>query len=188
MAFGRRKIPEHGITIKTSRVSYISNYFLVALVVALLVLVWPHLNLKIFFASYTDLIPFAIFSLLVVTITFLMEEPSIEQVMRKYIITNNEVIKVEGLIRKKRISIPHGNVADIRVKKGVWGRLLNFGDLEISGMKENIVMKGIRNPDEIYKVIENKISLMREGFIKQGRKGKFGTEAIGIESSQDLNE
>jgi len=118
------------------------------------------------------------------TITFMMEEPSIEQWRRKYIVTNNEVIKIEGILRKRRISIPHGNIADIRVKKGIWGRLFNFGDLEISGMKENISMKGIRNPDQVYKIVENKISLMREGFIREGKKAG----GSGVESSQDLSE
>jgi len=186
MAFRRKKIPEHGLIFKTSRISYVANYFLVVLAFILLALVWPYLSLKIFFTSYGDLLPFAIFSLFIVMITFLIEEPSIEQIMRKYIVTNNEVIKVEGLIRKKRISIPHGNVSDIKVRKGVWGRILNFGDIEVTGFRENIVMKGIRGPDEVYKIIENKISLMRQSFIGKGR-GTGRLEGSQIESSQDLN-
>lgn len=191
MVFHRKKIPETGLVYKTTRISYISNYFLIVLVLVLLFFVWPYLQLKIIFTSYYDLLPFAIFSTFLVTITFLLEEPSIEQIMRKYIVTNNEVIKVEGLIRRKRISIPHGNVSDIRVKKGVWGRILNFGDVEVTGFRENIVMKGIRSPDEVYKIIENKVSLMREGFIREGKKaGRIGSSgtAARVESSQDLSE
>jgi membrane protein YdbS with pleckstrin-like domain len=197
MAFGRRKIPEQGTTYKTSRVSYISNYVLVILALVLLALIWPYLSVKIGFTSLRDVATYAIFALFVVGITFLMEEPSIEQIMRKYVVTNNEVIKVEGLLRKKRISIPHGNIADIRVKKGIFGRIFNFGDLEITGMRENISMKGLRNPDEIYRIIEHKVSLMREGFIHEGRKagwiggmrsGSARGERPGVETEQDLNE
>ena len=185
MALGRKKVPEKGNVYKTSRVSYISNYALIALALALFFFIWPYLNLKIFFTSFSDLIPFGIFSAFLLLITFLMEEPTIEQIMRKYVVTNNEVVKIEGLIRKKRISIPHGNVSDIRVKKGVWGRILNFGDVEVTGFRENIVMKGIRNPDDVYRMVENKVSLMREGFI---RTGKQRSQQAAVESSQDLSE
>jgi len=193
MAFKRVTIPEKGNVYKTSRISYVSNYFLVALAFILLVLAWPYLNVKIIFTSYYDLIQYGIFSGFVLLITFLLEEPTIEQIMRKYVVTNNEIIKIEGLLRKKRISIPHGNVADIRVKKGIWGRILDFGDLEITGMRENILMKGIRNPDVVYRLIENKVNLMREGFIRKGKQlGKLdeveGIEGSDIEGSQDLNE
>jgi len=181
----RFKVPEKGNIYKTSRISYISNYALVTLTIVLLVLAWPYLQLKIFFTSFADMLPFAVFSAFLVIITFLMEEPAIEQMMRKYVVTNNEIIKIEGILRKKRMSIPHGNIADIRVKKGVWGRILNFGDLEITGIRENIVMKGIKNPDVVYRMIENKVSLMREGFIRKGRQlGKLDS----LESSKDLNE
>jgi hypothetical protein len=187
MAFGRHKFQEQGTTYKTSRISYISNYVLVILALVLLALLWPYLNVTLIFTSLKGIIDYAIFAAFIMMIVFLMEEPSIEQIMRKYIVTNNEVIKVEGLIRKKRISIPHGNVSDIRVRKGVWGRILNFGDIEVTGFRENIVMKGIRSPDEVYKIIENKISLMRQSFIGKGR-GTGRLERSQIESSQDLNE
>jgi len=185
----KQKIPEKGNVYKTSRVSYISNYALVALAAVLLVMVWPYLNVKIFFTSYADLLPFGIFSAFLLTITFLIEEPAIEQLMRKYVVTNNEVIKIEGLIRRKRISIPHGNVSDIRVKKGVWGRIFNFGDVEVTGFRENIVMKGVRNPDEIYRQVENKVSLMREGFIRRTKGVTFGSErseSPDVESSKEI--
>lgn len=189
MAFGRHKVPEKGTTYKTSRISYISNYVLVIMAIVLLALIWPQLKVTLVFTSTRDLIAYGIFSLFIVGIVFLMEQPSIEQIMRKYVVTNNEVIKVEGLIRKKRISIPHGNIADIRVKKGVWGRIFNFGDLEITGMKENISMRGLRNPDEIYRIIEHKVALMREGFIREGKKaGRFDTGGQGVEGEQDLSE
>jgi len=181
MVFKRAKIPVRGNVYKTSRMSYIPNYVLAVLAVVLVILIWPYIHVKVFFTTYADLIPFGIFSAFLVLITFLIEEPTIEQLMRKYIVTNNEVIKIEGLIRKKRISIPHGNVSDIRVKKGVWGRIFNFGDVEVTGFRENIVMKGVRNPDEIYRLIENKVSLMRQSFIEKG----FHTASANVESSKE---
>jgi membrane protein YdbS with pleckstrin-like domain len=191
MVFKRVKIPEKGSIFKTSRISYVQNYSLVVLAVVFLVLVWPYLHLKILFTSYADLLPFAIFAGFIVLITFLIEEPTIEQIMRKYVVTNNEVVKIEGLLRKKKISIPHGNVSDIRVKKGIVGRIFNFGDIEVTGFRDNIVMKGIKNPDEVYKIIENKVSLMREGLIRKGKEtGNVRSSGSGskIEGSQDLNE
>lgn len=189
MVFGRRKVPEKGTTYKTSRISYVSNYVLVIMAIVLLALIWPQLKVTLFFTTTRDVIAYGVFALFIVGIVFLMEEPGVEQIMRKYVVTNNEVIKIEGLLRKKRISIPHGNIADIRVKKGIWGRMFNFGDLEITGMKENISMKGLRNPDEIYRIIEHKVSLMREGFIHEGKKFSISAKGgQGIEGEQDLNE
>jgi membrane protein YdbS with pleckstrin-like domain len=86
--------------------------------------------------------------------------------IRKYVITNNEVMKVEGILRKKKFAIPYQSIADVKMSKGVVGRIFNFGNIEIMGFKEPIHMKGIRNPDEVLRIIENKVNLMRNRVIQ----------------------
>jgi len=160
------KIPEKGITYKTARISYISNYFLAALVAVLLILILPYMDVTIFIRTVPQLISYLIFSVFLIIITFLIEQPTIEQWIRKYVITNNEVMKVEGIIRKKHFAIPYQSIADVQIHKGVVGRIFNFGNVEITGMKEPIHMKGIKNPEEVLKIIENKVNLMRNRVIK----------------------
>jgi membrane protein YdbS with pleckstrin-like domain len=87
----------------------------------------------------------------------------VERAMRQYYVTNNEVMEIEGFVRKKRTVIPYQSIADVKVVKGVAGRIFRFGDVIIAGMKESIKMKGMKNPDEIYKIMENKIALMKTG-------------------------
>lgn len=160
------KIPDKGITYKTSRVSYIHNYVLALLVLVLLFLVYPHLNFTIFIKSTQDLISYLIFFAFILTMTFLIEEPTIEQWVRKYVITNNEVMKVEGIFRKHKFAIPYQSIADVKMKKGIVGRIFNFGNIEVMGFKEPINMKGIRNPEEVLRIIENKVNLMRNKMIQ----------------------
>ena len=84
--------------------------------------------------------------------------------IRQYVITNNETIKREGLIRKKQFIIPHNMMAGVTVSKGLIGRVLNYGTVHISalGKMEDIDMKGIRYPDEISRIIKHKVSTMKK--------------------------
>jgi len=161
------KIPEKGITYKTSRIAYIQNYILALLVAILLFLVYPKVNFTIFITNIQELISYLIMFGFIITITFLIEEPTIERWVRKYVVSNNEVMKIEGIIRKKRFAIPYQSIADVKVSKGVAGRIFNFGNIEIMGFKEPIYMKGIRNPDEVLRIIENKVNLMRNKMIQR---------------------
>ena len=174
------KIPEKGLVYKTSRVAYVSNYILLILFLLFLFLLWPSLNLNFYLLPRT---PTEFFSTMVIFVfvliaTYMIEEPTVERIIRKYVVTNHEVTKIEGLLRKNRISIPYQSVADIRVKQGIVGRLLNFGNVIVTGVvrsdessgAEAIVMKGVRNPNETYRIIQSKINLMRGAIIKEHKK------------------
>jgi membrane protein YdbS with pleckstrin-like domain len=162
------KIPEKGVVYKTSRVSYMQNYVIAVLVAILLVLIFPYLNFTIFIRTAQELISYLIVFGLIIVITFMFEEPTIERWIRRYVVSNNEVMKIEGIFRKKKFAIPYQSIADVKISKGVVGRIFNFGNIEIMGFKEGINMKGIRNPDEVLRMIENKVNLMRNKMIKRG--------------------
>jgi uncharacterized membrane protein YdbT with pleckstrin-like domain len=161
------KIPEKGVVYKTSRIAYMQNYVIATLVVILLVLIFPYLNFTIFIRTAQELISYLIVFGLIILITFMFEEPTIERWIRRYVVSNNEVMKIEGIFRKKKFAIPYQSIADVKLSKGVVGRIFNFGDIEIMGFKEGISMKGIRNPDEVLRMIENKVNLMRSKVIKK---------------------
>jgi uncharacterized membrane protein YdbT with pleckstrin-like domain len=159
------KIPEKGVKYKTSRIAYIGNYLLAILIIFFLLLLIQKLNLGFFLFPKTLGQVFSTFLIIgfVGLTAYFIEEPVIERIIRHYVVTNNEVIKIEGIIRKKRIAIPYQSVADVRVTKSFVGRVFNFGNVEISGFKDSITMKGMRDPEEIYRIIQNKISRFRGG-------------------------
>lgn len=165
------KIKEQGIVYKACRKAYIGNYFLVMLIVIFLSFFLQKLNLTFtFFPKTYDQIWKTFFVLgSLGLIAFLIEEPAVEGLLRKYVVTNNEVMKIEGILRKKKIVIPYQSVADVRIKKGVVGRIFNYGSVEVAGMKESIFMKAVDNPEEIQRIIQNKLNIFRSTVIK--RKG-----------------
>lgn len=157
------KIKEKGARWKTSRVSYVSNYFLTILLFLLLMILGFTLDVNVL---WVKLLVYGCAFVL----SFLILEPEVEKTLREYIITNNEVMKIEGIFRKKKTSIPFGAVADVKLIKGFTGMLFNFGDVEVSGFKDKIKIKGIKDPDEVYKIIENKIALLQESKRKKQKE------------------
>jgi len=174
------KIPEKGLVYKTSRISYVSNYILLTLFLIFLFLLWPFLHPNFYILPKTPGELFSTMSIFVFVLiaTYMIEEPTVERIIRKYVVTNHEVTRIEGLLSKNSISIPYQSVADIRVEQGIVGRILNFGNVivtgvvrsEKSGDVEAIAMKGVRYPNEVYRVIQSKINLMRGAIIKEHKK------------------
>lgn len=159
---------------KTSRVSYTPNYILVLLLLFFLTLVLPS----------TELLPLNLAPLsselativIVLAALVLVFEPETERVMRQYMVTNNEVVKIEGILVKKSFAIPYQSVADVRVIKGVIGRIFNYGDVDVKGLKDDILMKGMREPEVLYKIIKNKIALMKRPMKRDAKVEKTDKE------------
>lgn len=158
-----KEIAEKAIVYKTSRRAYFYNYVLVGLILVLFILVYT----KTPYMSQFTLLPrttsqltstLIVFGFLIF-ISFLIEEPVIERFIRQYHITNNEVMKVEGIISKKKIIIPYQSVSGLKVNQSITGRIFNFGNVDVHGFGETaLTMKGMGDPNEVYRIIENKIS------------------------------
>lgn len=144
-----------GLKFKTSRISYVWNYFLLILLALFLILLLPYLN---FGDLYSKIIFFILFSIGLI----LLLEPESEKLMKEYLITDNEIKKIEGIISKKEISIPYQSVADVTLIKSWVGKIFNFGDVFVKGVKGNIRIKGVKEPEKILKIIENRISRVKE--------------------------
>lgn len=164
---------EKGIVYKRSRISFMLNYFILVLFAIFFILLFPTLTEILGIVEFRPtlviqtqdefLSTMLVFAFLIPA-TFLIEEPSIEQMIRQYIVTNNEIIKREGIVRKKENIIPNDMIAGVTVSKGIVGRALNYGTVHISalGKMEDIDMKGMRNPDEISRIIKHKMSLVKK--------------------------
>jgi len=81
-----------------------------------------------------------------------------EIVMRKlytYEIDNSGIKETFILFSKKETFIPYNNIIKIDLKKSFFGRILNYGDVEVlSSSATKIVLKGIRNPENVYRQIK----------------------------------
>jgi len=134
---------------KTSRISFFYNYLLAFLLI-----------LFIFFVNSLNLsYPIQAISLFVALplIAILISEPEVERTYRYYLLEEDNVKMVEGIFSKKELSIPYDQIAGTTILKSVLGRILKFGDIKISGFKDEIVMKGMRNPDLLYQKIQERI-------------------------------
>jgi uncharacterized membrane protein YdbT with pleckstrin-like domain len=59
------------------------------------------------------------------------------------------------LFSKRETFIPYHNIIKIDLKKSFFGRMLNYGDIEIlSSSATKIVLKGIKNPENVYQQIK----------------------------------
>ena len=133
--------------IRSSRISFIGNYFLG---ISLLIL--------IYIANLTISPPaFILYFLLIITI-FLFLEPEGAIFYNSYEIEADSISEIKGIFDKKITAIPYRAIADQRLKKSVIGRILNYGDVMITGPKIQINMRGIRRPESIYEDIEKKLT------------------------------
>lgn len=66
----------------------------------------------------------------------------------QYMVTNRRVIQTEGIITKRVIDSSLEKVNDVALIQSIWGRLLNYGDIEIMTASEMGVnrMQRIKDP------------------------------------------
>lgn len=155
------------IVLKTSRISFLFNYILAFLVAIFLFLLISTFNPEFTFFPKTQTQLFSTLLILAIVgvIAWLIEQPEIERWMRHYIVTVNEVIKVEGIFTKKNIVLPYQSIAEVTFKKSVIGRFLNYGNVYVGAFRtgSDITMKGVRDAEKISELVQNRINLLREG-------------------------
>jgi membrane protein YdbS with pleckstrin-like domain len=139
------------IALRTSRLAHLSNYLGVATLLVLLTLFRGE-----------GLLVWALHLLIGLFILGLLVEPELKRGTR-YIIAPNHLMEVRtGLWKSERKVIPLRSVGDVRLIQSVWGRLLKYGTLEISGMRADIRMEGVRNPERAYEAIRRGMELAKE--------------------------
>ncbi len=142
-----------GMKYRTSRESFIGNYILAALAVLVLFLAAP---------LFTGMMLAIVIYGTAFAISFLLVEPESKRWVNEYYVTKNEVIESNGVFSKKTIVLPYQSISDVRIEQDFFGRLLNLGDIQITGFKGEIKMKGVKNPEEIYRIFQNKLGQYRK--------------------------
>jgi membrane protein YdbS with pleckstrin-like domain len=105
--------------------------------------------------------------LIVLYITFLVIlvliiEPEFSRVYRYYLVEENQMSMIEGIFVRKKLSIPYEKITDTSVSKTFFGRILNYGDITVSGIRNDITMRGVRDPYKIYHEIQGRIAASRK--------------------------
>ncbi len=164
------------IVLKTSRIYFLGNYIIAGLTIIFLLLMYILFNMKftLFPTTQDELLSTLVLLGIFGISAAMIEQPEWARFRTKFIVTMNEVIKQEGIINKERVILPYATVADMRVEKSMMGRILNYGRLSVSSFKagSDMVMNGVRRPEKIHVLIQNRVNLIREGQLEMFGKGK----------------
>ena len=139
--------------LKTSRRSFIGTYMLGTFLLLFV------LGANIFFG-----ISFLINFFFLTLILMLFLDPEYFVYFRTFYVEKDRIARIKGILQKDRTMIPFESIAHTEMKKSVLGRIFKFGDIVItpfSGQGNEIILRGIRNPDEILKEIEKNVKRVK---------------------------
>ncbi|MEK6909698.1 MAG: PH domain-containing protein [Candidatus Aenigmatarchaeota archaeon] len=178
------------IILKPARIYFLGNYIIATLVTIFLLLLYLNFDMKftLFPTTQSDMISTLIILGIFGIAAAMVEQPEWERFRIKFIVTMNEVMEYKGILNKERVILPYATVADIRVEKSVMGRILNYGTLSVSSFKagSDMVMKGIRQPEKIHVMIQNRVNLIREGQLEMFGKGKEPEETRKLKATDSI--
>ena len=137
--------------LKISRVLFITNYIL-----------GVFLLLYIFLSGATLRLPqiFTVFFIMLILIFFIQPEAII--LYHGYFMDPDNITEVKGILAKTQVSIPYRSISGERLRKSFVGRIFNYGSIIITSPNNEINIKGIRNPEKIYRMIEEKLTKFRK--------------------------
>lgn len=70
-------------------------------------------------------------------------------------VTNKRVIFKQGIISRQTEEMKLGSIETVEIDQGVWGRLLGFGDVKVTGRGiSDVVFRRIDDPMEVKRQIE----------------------------------
>ena len=134
---------EFPVSLKRSRRSFVYNY-----AIGFILLFY------IFFSGAFFAIEFALSFFFIALIFIFFLEPEAVLSYRSYIIKENNITEIRGYLNKKRITIPYSSISNIVLNKNIIGRILGFGDIVITSFSENVILKGMKHPENILKNLE----------------------------------
>ena len=137
------------ITLKRSRKSFFAGYIFALL-----------FGLIVFSVYVLDIFPMFIIYLLSFPAVYLFILPEYTILNTRYIIKDENVEGVTGIITKKKTIIPWSLVSNVSMRKSLIGMMLDYGDIIVSSIgseRSGIVMRGINDPEKALRKIEEKI-------------------------------
>ena len=94
---------------------------------------------------------------LIILIVLYLVVTLIEIYVTEYAITNKRVISKKGLIVRNVAEMNLGSIEGVNLKQGIFGRIFNFGSINISGRGTSTVeFSEVDKPVEIRKQIKHK--------------------------------
>lgn len=131
------------IIVKTSRMSYISSYFISLLLIVIFVLLELH-KISIFVNLIFGFI-----------ILFIISHPEWFVWYYTFIVDKDRIIEESGILNKKRVTIPVSSIANVTLKQSLFGRIFNYGDIKVAAFGEaEITLRGVSNPSKIIDTLE----------------------------------
>jgi len=120
---------------------------LILLILSILILGYGVNPLKVSIGS--------IFWYALLAIGFIIFDEIVLHKLYTYEIDDAGIKEIFILFSKRETFIPYNNIIKIDLKKSFFGRMLNYGDIEIlSSSATKIVLKGIKNPENVYQQIK----------------------------------
>ena len=137
------------IVLKRSRRSFFVGYLFAFLFMLVILSLWVIFDLSTF-----------VLYLLSFPVVYLILLPEYSQAYEKVIIKSDSVEAISGIITKKKNVMPWNLVANAGISKGIFGRMLDYGDIFIVGIgggESKILIRGISNPERYLRKIEEEI-------------------------------
>ncbi|MEM5829664.1 MAG: PH domain-containing protein [Candidatus Aenigmatarchaeota archaeon] len=139
---------------KTSRISFFYNYTF-ALFLILFLFFIHSLELSDSFRSVALVVCIPL-------IAIVLAEPEFVRIYTHYLVEEDSITMVEGLLSKKKVSIPLNQIAGITLHKTLLGRMLKFGNIKVSGFRSEVLMRGIKDPDSLYKYLQERLRAIKK--------------------------
>jgi uncharacterized membrane protein YdbT with pleckstrin-like domain len=140
---------------KPSRMSFAVNYFLSIILILLLISLYKTLDLNQTKSAI-------IFLFTLIFLIALLAEPEIFKTGNSYIITSNEIIHTSGILSKKQIILKYNKIESIKINQSILGRIFDYGDIYINSNKNEIIMRGLKNVNKVYSIINEKFDLNKQ--------------------------
>jgi hypothetical protein len=140
------------------------NIFVEGVAIISILILFTVLNTYVTDPTVKNLLPFLLFLILVPLVSLLVD--FFQWYNRKYIVTNWRVIQLSGVINKDVMDSSLEKVNDVKLRQSFFGRIFNFGSVEILTASELAVNKFNTIGGPIYfktTIINAKEQLEREG-------------------------
>ena len=136
--------------IKSSLISQAFEIVLISLIFLILMILTLAYNINLLKLSFSS-----IFWYILLAIGIIILDEIVVRRLYTYEIDNSGIKETFTFFSKKETFIPYNNITKIGLSKSFFGRILNYGDIEIlSSSATKIVLKGIRNPENVYQKIK----------------------------------
>jgi len=137
--------------IKISRTSFIGNYILGFFLLLYLFISGAMINLPQILN---------VFFIMLILLFFL--EPELIISYYTYFMDPDNITEVKGILTKTQMSIPYRSISAEKLRKSFVGRIFDYGNIIITSPNNEVNIRGIKNPEKLYRMIEEKLTKYRK--------------------------